>query len=177
MTLARDPVLRSAARFRTDQTARTIRKMLQKLFPLKLQRRNLDCLQLRPMQLRYPPCDIWLDRCRSARHRLPRDLAVQSLHRIGGTEGQCLRQHLVERDAQRVEITARNDRSVHPAGLFGGHIREKILISGALTLLTNAVIAYNRGQAATLRPGRPLRYWPGCPAAIEFSLKSPLSSD
>ncbi len=93
--------------------------------------------------------------------------------------GQSLRRNITENglDAQRVEITARNDRAVHPAGLFGGHIREKILISGALTLLTNAVIAYNRGQAATLTSGRPLRYWPGCPAAIEFSLKSPLSSD
>src|SRR5258708_7339783 len=52
------PVLRSAARFHADQTPRTIRKMLQNLLPLKLQRHNLARLGLHPMQLKHTFCDI-----------------------------------------------------------------------------------------------------------------------
>ena len=52
------PVLRSAARFHADQTARAVGKMLQKLLPLKLQRHNLPRLRLHPMQLKNPLCDI-----------------------------------------------------------------------------------------------------------------------
>jgi hypothetical protein len=103
-------------------------------------------------------------------------MALHSLHRVGGTEGRCPCQHLVKCDAQRAEITARIDRAVHPAGLFSGHIREKILISGALTLLTNAVIAYNRGQAVT-KAWKAIASLAGMSAPIEFSVKSPLRSD
>jgi len=40
------------------------------------------------------------------RHRLPGDMAVHPLHRIGGGEGELPRQHFVKRDAQGIEITA-----------------------------------------------------------------------
>ncbi len=59
------------------------------------------------------------------RHRLPRDVAVHPLHRIGGGEGQLARQHLVEGDAQGIEIAAGIDRPVHPAGLFRRHVGER----------------------------------------------------
>jgi hypothetical protein len=52
------PVLRSAACFHADQTARAVGKMLQKFLPLKLQRHNLARRRLHPMQLKYPLCDI-----------------------------------------------------------------------------------------------------------------------
>ena len=35
------------------------------------------------------------------------------------------RQHLVENDAERVEIAAGIDRAVHPSGLFGRHVGER----------------------------------------------------
>ena len=53
------------------------------------------------------------------------DVAVHPFHRIGRGERQDARQHLVERDAQRVEVAARIDRAVHPAGLFGRHVGER----------------------------------------------------
>ena len=34
-------------------------------------------------------------------------------------------EHLVEGDAQGVEVAAGIDRPVHPAGLFGGHVGER----------------------------------------------------
>ena len=46
------------------------------------------------------------------RRRLPGDMAVHPLHRIGSREGQRSRQHLVEGDAQRIEIAA----GVRPSG-------------------------------------------------------------
>jgi hypothetical protein len=52
------PVLRASARLHADQTARSVRKMLQKLLPLKLQRHNLTRLTFHPMQLKHPLCDI-----------------------------------------------------------------------------------------------------------------------
>ncbi len=45
--------------------------------------------------------------------------------RIGGGEGQHLRQHLVEGDTQRIKIAARVDRAVHAAGLLRRHIGER----------------------------------------------------
>ena len=59
------------------------------------------------------------------RHRLAGNVAMHPFHRIGSSERQFARQHLVERDAQRVEIAAGIDRPVHPAGLFGGHVGER----------------------------------------------------
>ena len=54
----------------------------------------------------------------------PRDMAVDPLHRIGRGERQRAGQHLIERDAERIEIAARIDRAVHPSGLLGRHIGE-----------------------------------------------------
>ena len=59
------------------------------------------------------------------RHRLPCDVAVHPFHRISGGEGQRPRQHLVERDSQRIEIAAGVDRAIHPAGLFRRHVGER----------------------------------------------------
>ena len=59
------------------------------------------------------------------RRRLPGDVAMHPFHRIGGGEGQFAGQHLVEGDAQGVEVAAEIDRPVHPAGLFGGHVGER----------------------------------------------------
>ena len=58
-------------------------------------------------------------------HRLPRDVAVHPLHRIGGGERQRPRQHFIEGDPQRIEIAAGVDRTVHPAGLFRRHVGER----------------------------------------------------
>ena len=59
------------------------------------------------------------------RRRLAGNVAVHPFHRVGGGERQFARQHLVEGDAQRVEIGAGVDRAVHPAGLFRGHVGER----------------------------------------------------
>ena len=61
----------------------------------------------------------------AGRHRLPRDVAVDPFHRIGRGEWQRAREHLVERDAERVEVAAGIDRAVHPSGLFGRHVGER----------------------------------------------------
>ena len=52
-------------------------------------------------------------------HRPPRDVAVHPFHRIGRREGEAAGQHLVQRDAQGVEVAAGIDRPVHAPGLFG----------------------------------------------------------
>ena len=59
------------------------------------------------------------------RHRLPRDVTVHPLHRIGCREGELPRQHFVEGDTQGIEIAAGVDRAVHPAGLFRRHVGER----------------------------------------------------
>ncbi len=59
------------------------------------------------------------------RHRLSGDVAVHPLHRIGGREGQRAGQHLVERDAERIEVAAGIDRAVHAPGLLGRHVGER----------------------------------------------------
>ena len=58
------------------------------------------------------------------RKRLVCDVAVDPLHRIRSRERQCARQHLVKRDAQRVEITSGVYGAVHPSGLLRRHVRE-----------------------------------------------------
>ncbi len=60
----------------------------------------------------------------AGRCRLARDVAVDPLQGIGGSERQSARQHLVEGDAEGVEIAARIDRAVHAAGLLGRHVGE-----------------------------------------------------
>ena len=51
----------------------------------------------------------------------------QCTHSIGSTavNGSEPGQHLVERDAERVEVTASIDRAVHTAGLFGRHVGKR----------------------------------------------------
>ena len=61
----------------------------------------------------------------AGRHRLPGDVAVHPLHRVGCGEWQRAREHLVERDAERVEVAAGVDRAVHASGLFGRHVGER----------------------------------------------------
>ena len=56
------------------------------------------------------------------RNRQPRDVAVDPFHRIAGRERQPANEHLVVGNAERIEIAARIDRSIHPAGLLGRHI-------------------------------------------------------
>src|SRR3989442_9956405 len=46
-------------------------------------------------------------------------------HGLGGGEREGSREHLVERDAVGVQIAARIDRAVHPAGLFRRHVGER----------------------------------------------------
>jgi hypothetical protein len=50
---------------------------------------------------------------------------VYPFHRIYRRERQRSRQHLVENDAERVEIAAGIDRAVHPSGLFRRHISKR----------------------------------------------------
>jgi len=59
------------------------------------------------------------------RHRLSRDVAMNPFHRIGRAERQASGQHLVERDAEGVEVAAGIDRAVHPPRLLGRHIGER----------------------------------------------------
>ena len=61
----------------------------------------------------------------AGRERLSRDMAVDPLHGIGRGERQRAREHLIERDAERIEVAARIDRAVHPSGLFGRHVGER----------------------------------------------------
>ena len=49
---------------------------------------------------------------------------MRPFHGIGGAKGQSTREHLIEADAERVEIAAEVDRSVHASGLFGRHVGE-----------------------------------------------------
>ena len=59
------------------------------------------------------------------RHRTARDMAVHPLHGIAGGERQGAGEHLVECDAQSIEIAAGINRTVHPAGLLWCHVRER----------------------------------------------------
>ena len=52
-------------------------------------------------------------------------MAVHPFHWVGRAEGQRPRQHLVENDAERIEIAAGIDRAVHPSGLFRRHIGKR----------------------------------------------------
>jgi hypothetical protein len=59
------------------------------------------------------------------RHRLPGDVAVHPLHRIGGSEGKRPRQHFVKGYTQGIEIAPGVHRAVHPASLFRRHVGER----------------------------------------------------
>src|ERR1700726_534643 len=61
----------------------------------------------------------------AGRCRLARNMAMDPLQGIGGGKRKSAREHLVQGDAQRVEIAARIDRAVHPAGLLGRHVGER----------------------------------------------------
>ena len=50
---------------------------------------------------------------------------MNPFHRIGRNERQCARQHLIECDAEGVEIAAAIDRAVHPPRLLGSHIGQR----------------------------------------------------
>src|SRR5258706_1389538 len=60
----------------------------------------------------------------TGRRRLSGNMAVHPLHGVGRGERQRAREHLVERDAERVEVAAGIDRTIHPSGLFGRHVGE-----------------------------------------------------
>jgi hypothetical protein len=49
---------------------------------------------------------------------------VDPLQRISGGKRQLTCKHLVEGDAQRIEIAARINRAIHAAGLLGRHVGE-----------------------------------------------------
>src|SRR5208282_5337097 len=52
-------------------------------------------------------------------------MAVDPLHEIGCRERQHAGKHFVEGDAERIEVAARIDRSVHAAGLLGRHVGKR----------------------------------------------------
>ncbi len=56
--------------------------------------------------------------------RLACNVAVDPLQRVGGGKRQRAGKHLVQGDAQRVEIAASINRAIHAAGLFRRHIGE-----------------------------------------------------
>ena len=56
------------------------------------------------------------------RDRLTRDVAVDPLQRVGGGKREHARKHLVQSNAQRVEIAAGIHRAIHAPGLFRGHV-------------------------------------------------------
>ena len=61
-------------------------------------------------------------------------------------EGQRAGEHLVEDDAHRIEVAARIDRAVHPAGLFGRHVGERA--GGELGLVGRRAFSRQAGGAA-----------------------------
>ena len=52
-------------------------------------------------------------------------MAVDPFDRIGRAERQEAGQHLIEGDAERIEVAARGDRAVHAPGLFRRHIGKR----------------------------------------------------
>jgi hypothetical protein len=52
-------------------------------------------------------------------------MAMHPLHRMRRRKRQRAGQHLVECDAERIEVAAEINRAVHPPGLFGRHVRER----------------------------------------------------
>ena len=52
-------------------------------------------------------------------------MTVDPLRWIRRSERQGADEHLIEDDAERIKVTARVDRAIHPPGLFGRHIGER----------------------------------------------------
>ena len=50
------------------------------------------------------------------------DVTVDPLQRVGGSKRKHARKHLVQGDAQRIEIAAGINRAIHAPGLFRGHV-------------------------------------------------------
>ena len=98
------------------------------------------------------------------RHRLARDMAMDPLHRIGGGERQRAGEHLVEGDAERIEIAAGVDRAVHSSGLFGRHVGERagddLGRLGRLPLARQARGDAEPGEPHLLRRCSSPGYWP-----------------
>ena len=59
------------------------------------------------------------------RHRRSGDVAMDPFHRVIRAERQRARQHLIEGDAEGIEVAAGIDRAVHPPGLFRRHIGQR----------------------------------------------------
>ena len=62
---------------------------------------------------------LWDRTAIDRRRRLARDVAMDPLHGVICGEWEHAGEHLVQGDAQRVEIAAGIYRAVHPPGLFG----------------------------------------------------------
>ena len=88
---------------------------------------------------------------RVGRRRLPGDVAVHPFHRFGRRERQRSRQHLVENDAERIEIAAGVNRTVHPPGLLRRHVGQRACdnIGGCRYLV---LAKQPRGDAETSQP-------------------------
>ncbi|MCY1378974.1 hypothetical protein D9M69_666530 [compost metagenome] len=52
-------------------------------------------------------------------------MAVHPFHRVDRRKRQRPGEHLVEHDAERIEVAARIDGTIHPTGLFGRHVGER----------------------------------------------------
>ena len=83
------------------------------------------------------------------------DVAVDPFHRIGGGERERAGKHLVERDAQRVEIAARVDRAIHAPGLFRRHVGE--CAGNDLRRIGRLALAGQRVRRCQSRSARPCR--------------------
>src|SRR3954464_3742010 len=114
------------------------RRALVALF-WRLREKLQDDLRKRRGHVAAP--EIW-------RHRQLRDVTMHPAHRVTRLEGQRADKHLVERYTERVQIAARIDGAIHPAGLLRRHIRQgsgdHIRRIGKLTITRQA-----RDQAET----------------------------
>ena len=82
---------------------------------------------------------------------------MHPFHRIGRGKWQRPRYHLVENDAERVEIAARIDRAVHPPRLFGRHVGQRA--RDHLGRLRRLALAPQAGRdAETCQPHLPRRH-------------------
>src|ERR1700743_1711926 len=59
------------------------------------------------------------------RQRLFGDMTMHPFNRIVRVERQGAREHLVKRDAERVEVAAGIDRTIHPPGLLRRHVGKR----------------------------------------------------
>src|SRR5258705_11791164 len=71
---------------------------------------------------RYRRRDIFQTLVR--RYRLPRDMAVNPLHGIGGSKGKTSGEHFIKGDAERIEIAPGIYGTIHSSGLFRCHVGE-----------------------------------------------------